>query len=101
MSSRRFARASHSAPVGCPPLCVEKRIFRSIAGGLVLGAHKLGEEPVEMVHAALASGGVAAAVIEARSHAALDRFHDGLVLALHPIETRTCAGIALGLVPHE
>src|SRR5207249_7094231 len=29
MASRRFARASHSSPVGWPPLCVANRIFRS------------------------------------------------------------------------
>ena len=36
--------------------------------------HELGEQTVEVVHAAFAGGRVTAAVVEARSHAALDRF---------------------------
>ena len=33
---------------------------------------ELGEQTMEMVHAAFAGGGVAAALVQARSHAALD-----------------------------
>src|SRR5713101_5465462 len=101
MFSRRFARPSHSAPVGCPPLCVANRILRCIAPRLLLDAQELRKESVEVVHAALAGGGVPAAVVEARAHPALDRLDDRLVLALDAIETRAHAGVALGRVPHE
>src|ERR1700716_3602147 len=46
MSSRRFARASQSAPVGCAPLCVANRIFRSIAPSVGVRGHaRIGAGP--------------------------------------------------------
>jgi hypothetical protein len=42
---------------------------------------------VEVVHAAFACRGVAAAVVQARANATLHRLHDRLVLAPHAIES--------------
>src|SRR2546428_2140159 len=101
MASRRFARASHSSPVGWPPLCVANRIFRSIAPNLRRDAHELREESVEVMHTAFSRRRVTSALVQARAHTALHGLDDGLVLALHTIEARARAGIALGRIPDE
>jgi hypothetical protein len=48
-----------------------------------------------MVDAALARGGVAAAAVVARAHAALDGLHDRLVLVFDAVERRARAGVEL------
>src|SRR5205823_6617523 len=53
--------------------------------------HELGEQAVEVVHAAFAGGGVTAAVVKARPHSALHRLDDRLILALDPVEARAGA----------
>src|SRR5687767_5215549 len=64
-------------------------------------AHELGEQAMEVVHAALARRRVAASVVQTRANATLNGFDDRLVLALDAVEPGARALFAFARVPDE